>query len=87
VRVKLACRVDGRIQPASELLGNSPGAVLNLPSVIPRWLARPILSPSAGPAHGKNLELVVFKAGIATELQARADRIYWIDDLKDNVRR
>jgi uncharacterized LabA/DUF88 family protein len=37
--------------------------------------------------RGKNLELVVFKAGVATELQARADRIYWIDDIKDDVRR
>jgi uncharacterized LabA/DUF88 family protein len=37
--------------------------------------------------HGKQLELVVFKAGVATELQALADRIYWIDDIKEQVRR
>jgi uncharacterized LabA/DUF88 family protein len=37
--------------------------------------------------RGKNLELVVFKVGVSTELQARADRIYWIDDVKDSVRR
>ena len=37
--------------------------------------------------HGKQLELVVFKAGVSTDLQARADRIYWIDDFRDEVRR
>jgi uncharacterized LabA/DUF88 family protein len=37
--------------------------------------------------HGKQLELLVFKAGVSTDLQARADRIYWIDDFKDDVRR
>ncbi len=37
--------------------------------------------------RGKNLELVVFKTGVSTELQSRADRIYWIDDFKEMVRR
>ena len=37
--------------------------------------------------HRKNLELVVFRYGVSTELQARADRIYWIDDVKEAVRR
>lgn len=36
---------------------------------------------------GKNLELVVFKTGVSTELQSRADRICWIDDVKEQVRR
>ena len=37
--------------------------------------------------HGKRLELVVFKHGVSTNLQARADRIYWIDDFKEEVRK
>jgi uncharacterized LabA/DUF88 family protein len=37
--------------------------------------------------HGKQLELVVFKSGVSTDLQARADRVYWIDDFRDEVRR
>ena len=37
--------------------------------------------------RSKNLELVVFKTGVSTELQSRADRIYWIDDFKESVRR
>jgi uncharacterized LabA/DUF88 family protein len=36
--------------------------------------------------QGKRIELVVFKYGVSTELQARADNIYWIDDFKDEVR-
>ena len=37
--------------------------------------------------HGKQIELVVFKSGVSTELQSRADRILWIDDVKEEVRR
>ena len=29
---------------------------------------------------GKEIELAVFRAGVATELQSWADRIYWIDE-------
>jgi len=37
--------------------------------------------------HGKRIELVVFRTGVSTELQSRADRIYWIDEFADEVRR
>lgn len=37
--------------------------------------------------HGKQIELVVFKSGVSADLQARADRILWIDDMKEVVRR
>jgi NYN domain len=33
----------------------------------------------------KRLELVVFKAGVSTDLQSLSDHIYWIDDFKDVV--
>jgi uncharacterized LabA/DUF88 family protein len=36
--------------------------------------------------HGKRIELVVFKANVASALQSRTDRIYWIDEFKDQVR-
>ena len=36
---------------------------------------------------GKRLELIVFREGVSTELQARADSIQWIDDFADDVRR
>ena len=36
---------------------------------------------------GKRFELVVFKNGVSTDLQARADAIHWIDDFADEVRR
>ena len=36
--------------------------------------------------QGKQLELVVYKMGVSSELQARADHIHWIDDFKDDVR-
>lgn len=29
--------------------------------------------------HGKGIELAVFSSGVATDLQARADRVLWID--------
>ena len=35
---------------------------------------------------GKRLELVVFNSGVSTELQCRADRIYWINDFADDVK-
>lgn len=34
---------------------------------------------------GKRIELLVFKYGVATDLQSRADHIYWIDDFTDEV--
>jgi uncharacterized LabA/DUF88 family protein len=36
---------------------------------------------------GKRLELVVFKDGVAPELQSRADTIHWIDDFAGEVRK
>lgn len=33
----------------------------------------------------KRIELAVFTKGVSTHLQARADRIYWIDDFADEV--
>ncbi len=38
-------------------------------------------------AHGKRFALVVLKHGVSTELQARADYVYWIDDFADEIRR
>ncbi len=35
---------------------------------------------------GKRIELLVFKQGVATELQARADSIRWIDDFAAEVK-
>lgn len=35
--------------------------------------------------HGKRIELAVFTEGVSTDLQARADRIYWINDFQDEV--
>jgi len=37
--------------------------------------------------QGKRIELAVFAEGVSTDLQARADRIYWINDFADDVRR
>ena len=36
---------------------------------------------------GKEIELAVFRSGVATELQSWADRIYWIDDFADEIAR
>ena len=36
---------------------------------------------------GKEIELAVFRSGVATELQSWADRIYWIDDFAHEVAR
>jgi uncharacterized LabA/DUF88 family protein len=36
---------------------------------------------------GKRIELVVFTEAVSTDLQARADTIYWINDFADEVRR
>ena len=35
--------------------------------------------------RGKRIELAVFTKGVSTDLQARADRIYWIDDFAEEV--
>jgi len=35
----------------------------------------------------KRLELVVFRYGVATDLQSLSDKIYWIDDFKQDVGR
>ncbi|MGE4537438.1 MAG: NYN domain-containing protein [Desulfovibrio sp.] len=35
----------------------------------------------------KRFELLVFKNGVSTDLQCRADRIYWIDDFASEVAR
>ncbi|HEX5759738.1 MAG TPA: NYN domain-containing protein [Thermoanaerobaculia bacterium] len=37
--------------------------------------------------HGKRIELAVFLEGVSTDLQARADKIYWINEFADEVRR
>jgi len=37
--------------------------------------------------HGKRIELAVFSDGVSTDLQARADRIHWIDEWADEVAR
>jgi hypothetical protein len=36
---------------------------------------------------GKRIELVVFRSGVSTELQSRADEIVWIEDFAEEVRR
>ncbi len=36
---------------------------------------------------GKEIELAVFRAGVATELQSWADRIYWIDEFAHDIAR
>jgi len=37
--------------------------------------------------NGKRFELLVFKYGVSTDLQARADKIHWINDFADEVKR
>lgn len=37
--------------------------------------------------QGKRIELAVFSEGVSTDLQARADKVYWINDFADEVRR
>ena len=37
--------------------------------------------------QGKRIELAVFSEGVSTELQARADQVYWINDFADEVGR
>lgn len=37
--------------------------------------------------QGKRIELAVFADGVSTDLQARADRVYWINDFAEEVRR
>lgn len=37
--------------------------------------------------RGKGFELVVFRNGVAPELQAMADYIHWIDDFVDEIKR
>jgi uncharacterized LabA/DUF88 family protein len=36
---------------------------------------------------GKRIELVVFNEAVSTDIQARADHIYWINDFADEIRR
>jgi uncharacterized LabA/DUF88 family protein len=35
----------------------------------------------------KRFELVVFRSGVSTDLQSLTDEIYWLEDLKDEVRK
>lgn len=35
--------------------------------------------------QGKSIELVVFRDGVSSELQCRADRIHWINDFAAEV--
>jgi len=37
--------------------------------------------------QGKRIELAVFTEGVSTDLQARADRVFWIDDFAAEVAR
>lgn len=37
--------------------------------------------------RGKHLELAVFKSGVSTDLQARADNIYWLDEHAEEIAR
>ncbi|MBF0480439.1 MAG: NYN domain-containing protein [Desulfovibrionaceae bacterium] len=37
--------------------------------------------------NGKRFELLVFKYGVSTDLQSRADKIHWINDFADEVKR
>jgi uncharacterized LabA/DUF88 family protein len=37
--------------------------------------------------QGKRIELAVFREGVSTDLQARADNVHWINDFADDVRR
>ena len=37
--------------------------------------------------HGKRIELAVFGEGVSTDLQARADDVFWINDFADEVAR
>jgi uncharacterized LabA/DUF88 family protein len=34
---------------------------------------------------GKRIELAVFDHGVSTELQSRADKIYWLNNFKDKI--
>ncbi len=36
---------------------------------------------------GNRIELLVFKYGVSTDLQSRADEILWVDDFAEEVRR
>ncbi len=35
----------------------------------------------------KQFKMAVFRGGVATELQSRADKIYWLDDMADEIQR
>ena len=37
--------------------------------------------------QGKRVELAVFNEGVSTDLQARADHVYWINDFAEDIRR
>ena len=37
--------------------------------------------------RGKRFELAVFRSGVAPDLQSRADKIYWINDFAEDVKR
>ena len=37
--------------------------------------------------NGKRVELAVFSEGVATELQSRADHVYWLSEFADDIRR
>ena len=36
---------------------------------------------------GKQIELAVFHSGVSTDLQSRADEIFWIDDYTEDIKR
>jgi uncharacterized LabA/DUF88 family protein len=37
--------------------------------------------------NNKRIELLVFRDGVSTDLQARADAVHWIDEFAEEVRR
>jgi len=37
--------------------------------------------------NGKRIELAVFSEGVATELQSRADHVYWLSDFAEEIRK
>ncbi len=55
-----------------------------------RWFCPPVMVTLLDAVEflaerGKRIELAVFTKGVSTDLQARADRIYWIDDFAEEV--
>ena len=37
--------------------------------------------------HGKHIELAVFSEGVSSDLQSRANRIHWLNDIAHKIRK